>query len=366
MSDRLQRVVKTVEEDVLSKDEVIYFRADANASVGYGHLMRCLTIADACTKKGLHPVFLMADDASATVVYDRGYSVVVLGTSYDRMEEELVQIRKKIRNHAMIVLDSYHLTQAYVETLRQDGHILLWLDDLREVHYPVDGIVNYNLYAETLGYPADDQRHYLLGAKYAPVREAFTTGSYHVSEHLSRILITTGASDPYGAGILFARGLLERGIQAQIMVVCGAFYPHMEELRKLERAYASQERIRILQNLTDLSGVMRESDFAIAAAGSTVYELCAVGVPSVVYYFADNQRMAAEAFAKQAGSVNLGDLRLDTDLMIERAYQAVRDMQGLREREGLSRRMHELVDGNGAMRIADLVHELAIGARNGD
>lgn len=346
----------------VDRSGLIYFRADGNACVGYGHVMRCLTIADACLEKGMYPVFLMADHEPEQLVRGRGYSVQVSGTDYRRMEEESEVWEKKLVYKAPVVLDSYFLTERYVRGWRERGFPVLWMDDLGKDRFPVDCLVNYNLYADSLFYPQDGSAVRLLGPEYAPVRPSFSAGEYRIRPRIMRILITTGASDPCGAGYLFAKAMLHAGIRAEVCVVCGQYHPDIGKLERLaEQTEAGRwptgeciaGRLRIFKGLTDLSGLMRESDLAVAAAGSTLYELCAVGVPALVYYFADNQRMGAEAFAEKTGSLNLGDLRSSKETAAQNACRRIKELQDRTGRETLSRSMRGLTDGKGAGRIAD-------------
>ncbi len=331
---------------------LVYFRADANGRVGWGHIMRCLTIADACEKEGMRPVFVMADAGEEEKVAGRGFPSLILGTDYRRMEKELPKLPGLLQKGTPIVLDSYFLTRTYTETLLKNGHKLAWLDDLGEADYPVDLLINYNFYAPRLSYRIQDtETRYLLGADYAPVRQSFCAGDYVLQKELDTVLVTTGASDPYGAGVFFARELKRLLPGAKLRVVCGPYAAGRDELY----AFAGQtEGVEILEGLSDLSGVMRGCDFAVAAAGSTFYELCAVGVPAVAYYFADNQRQGAEAFARLAGSVSLGDMRRDCWRTEAGKLLAdvTRRMRDAGARRTLSEAMHALVDGKGAARIA--------------
>ena len=134
-------------------------------------------------------------------------------------------------------------------------------------------------------------------------------------------------------------------------MICGAYHNDGEALEKL--AQASEGRLRVMRNLTDLSDIMSASDLAIAAAGSTLYELCAVGVPTLVYEFADNQHPGAEAFAKKVGSVRLGDLRTQAAQAAQTACKEVRRLAEPEERQRISEQMKRLSDGHGAERIAE-------------
>lgn len=359
----------------------IYFRADANGQVGYGHLMRSLTIADACADRGLWPVFVMADEGAAETVEKRGFPCVILHTDYRDMEGEIPALCGALQADTPLVLDSYFLTPGYVKALRERGFRLAWMDDLGEEDYPVDLLINYNLYAPQLGYPkAGDTREaaehvrgetaehahsakdgrftrYLLGASYAPVRPAFRTERIQVSGRLQTILVTTGAADPCGAGSFFAETLARLDAEVQILVVCGPYTSDREALHALAKQCG---RVSVLEEVTDLSPVMRRSDFAVAAAGSTLYELCAVGVPAMVYYFADNQRQGAEAFSSLTGMANLGDLRAagGRETAKRRLADAFCAIRGKKARERIAGTMHGLVDGAGADRIAEALAEL--------
>lgn len=342
----------------LDRTACIVFRADANASVGNGHVMRCLTIADACFKAGMYPIFVCAGTEAEELIQGRGYTVKILHTDYRKVEDELPKWKEWIPEGSFVVLDSYYLTKAYVDELLKKGYRTVWLDDTGEQKYTVNLLINYNLYAEELGYETryrDEHTKCLLGAAYAPVRPAFCKKVYQVRNNLERVMITTGAADPHHAGFFFAKELAESGLVKEIDIVCGPYHDDILRLRELAARMQENGRtqIKILQNLSDLSDVMYHSDLAIAAAGSTLYELCAVGVPTFTYLFADNQRQGAFAFARQAKSVCLGDVRTDVDRMREMLCGEIQRLQEPKCREALSRYMQDVSDGRGAERIAE-------------
>ncbi|MBD5531472.1 MAG: UDP-2,4-diacetamido-2,4,6-trideoxy-beta-L-altropyranose hydrolase [Lachnospiraceae bacterium] len=353
------------------RKSLIYFRADANEQVGYGHLMRCLTIADACEERGLCPAFVTAEEKPQKMIAARGFPCLVLDTDYRNMESELGRLPALLADGAPIVLDSYHVTKHYVEMLKEYGHRVVWMDDLKEQEYPVDMLINYNVYANQLDYPVnrekeadvcpvgkkDDRCMYLLGPGYAPVRPSFRREDAAVREKLGTVLVTTGGSDPYGAGVWFARLLAERLPDAKILVVCG---PYVQGKDGLYRLAEQNGKIEIIEGCSDLSAVMHRCDLAVAAAGSTLYELCAAGLPVILYYLADNQRMGAETFARETGAVNLGDIRSEEFQtgMEKWLAAALFNLAAASGRQKLADAMHALVDGNGAERIAEALTKL--------
>ena len=130
-------------------------RADGNATIGAGHLMRCLTIADELKKlvnDNEDILFLCADTQSAQPAWDRGYRTFVLESDPKEMEEELSawekvpDINKKTN---VIVVDSYFVTNAYLRGIRKYGYVLL-MDDLGAGRFCADGILNYNVFADAI------------------------------------------------------------------------------------------------------------------------------------------------------------------------------------------------------------------------
>ena len=77
---------------------MILFRADANSNIGLGHVMRCLSIADAISSLSSFPTiisgknsikFVLADETVEELIRSRGYEAIVLHTDYQAMEEEI-------------------------------------------------------------------------------------------------------------------------------------------------------------------------------------------------------------------------------------------------------------------------------------
>lgn len=343
----------------VTREALIYFRADANGQVGYGHLMRCLTIADACEGHGMQPVFVLADAQAQETVLGRGFPCLVLKTDHRDMESELPRLPVLLKEGQPIVIDSYFLTRHYAGTLKKNGYRVVWMDDLGEHAYPVDMLINYNVYAKQIAYPHGHETDlsYLLGPSYAPVRPSFKRESGSAKEEIRTVLVTTGGSDPYGAGVYFTKLLMKLVPDGKILAVCGPYSEGKEELYRLAGQNANVE---VIEGCGDLSQVMRRSDLAVAAAGSTLYELCAVGLPSVIYYVADNQKAGAETFARQTGVVNLGDIRSDGfwDKAAERLAAAIEGLRPATERQKLADAMHAIVDGGGAERIAEALAAL--------
>ena len=151
----------------------VWIRADGNEQIGTGHVMRCLAIAEALEAAGVPVCFVMADGAAAQLVKSRGKKARILHTRYDRMEEELPVLTAvmEAEHPDMLLIDSYYVSDAYLQQLTEQVWTV-YIDDKSFRSYPVNMIINYNIYGDrSLYHP--EPAYSLMGAAYAPLRPEF-------------------------------------------------------------------------------------------------------------------------------------------------------------------------------------------------
>lgn len=342
---------------------MIVIRADANREIGSGHVMRCLAIADALRREGQQVCFLTADESAAGLLQARGQMFRVLHTDYRHMEGELEKLEALLAQEQgdFFLADSYFVTPEYFNRVRE--HLPVGcLDDKCRRDLPVDLLINYNIFAEAPLYEGACASELLLGTRYAPLRAEFAESHRQIREQAFRVLITTGGSDRYDlAGQILRKGLAFPGTaNLEYCVVSGAYNVHLEGLRALAGEYPN---VKIYSNVSNMRDLMEDSDIAVTAGGSTMYELSAVGVPMVCFSFVDNQERIVEGFVKK-GLVSFGgNYLLQGGAMaaevVENIALLARD-RALREEYG--RRLKAVTDGRGAARIARRI-ALRIAAR---
>lgn len=345
---------------------MLYIRADGNNRIGAGHLMRCLSIADAAAKLGMQILFLVADEQSIPLIQSRGYHSKVLHTDYTRPEEELPLLEKILQEdaQAFVLVDSYFVDQRYLKTVKQWSKTA-FLEDFGEKSYDADFIINYNIYGPKLPYLAlyrERTTRLLLGSSYAPLRQNFADAEYIVKDTVDNILITTGGADCYNvAGQLAERLIQKAGVDAaklpQIHIVSGPFHGFWKQLEELSAEY---DNVRVHENVEDMAALMASCDLAVSAAGSTLYELCAIGVPTVYFYFVDNQELPARYFAMMTQMRHAGNYVQDTEGTLERlTKECVGLLQSAALRRDISKSMQAVTDGRGAERIVQAIRSNA-------
>ena len=338
---------------------MIIFRADGNKTIGVGHVMRCLSIADALKGIGVGSAFICADDNVEKLIKGRGFPVEILGTDYTKPDEETDVLLScdSLKKAEGIVVDSYFVTESYFDILSEYVRSV-YIDDY-ESNFKVDGLINYNVYADREAYERlydPEKVRLFLGPQYAPLRKEFYDISpIQISEEVKNILILTGGADPFHIALRLAKEIAGReDCKAVYHFVVGAFSSDLSELKKL----ADGNRIIIHQDVKDMKALMLKCDLAVSAAGSTLYELCACGIPTVNYTFADNQIAGAKAFSDSGIMMTAGDVRTNEDFACEIMRSVDRLSNDMVERKRMSGSAHRLVDGCGAGRLAEGLEDL--------
>jgi spore coat polysaccharide biosynthesis predicted glycosyltransferase SpsG len=275
------------------------------------------------------------------------YHIKVLVSRYDDMEAELPQFGSLLSSMKprAILVDSYFATPHYLSELRSHARTF-YIDDVGKERHPVDVVIGYGLYS----HHENEGTKYLIGPAYAPLREQFRDLSYAVQDTVRDVLITTGGSDDMNiTGKILDAVLAGVPDNVHCHVVVGAVNRYRDDLRKRSDL---DRRIIIHENIVDMASLMQGCDIAIAAAGSTIYELCAVGVPTICFTMAGNQIPNAEGLSSLGAVIYAGDYR-SAELVASIENHITTLTADSQRRITLSTRMRNLVDGYGARRIVD-------------
>ena len=343
---------------------IVYIRTDGNETIATGHLMRCLSIARALLRRGARPVFAVSDMTSIALLQgmlskaelaDRSFPVIHMQTDYRDLEKEIPVLSRILSAHriACLLVDSYSVTPAYFSALRPHCRTA-YLDDLRSADCTAHLIINYDRNADAGTYKSADR--VLCGSAYVPLREQFSQCNYHVWDQVKDLFISTGGTDPFDAAGNLLRLLLPSPDwkDCRFHVLTGPLHAHRAELDALS---AREERVILHENVTEMAALMAECDLAFSAAGTTLYELCAVGVPAVSCSMADNQVPGAKDFDSAGLIPWIGNIREDSSFY-ERACRALLELaQDPARRREQSLRMRLEIDGAGADRIAAALTE---------
>ena len=330
---------------------MIVFRADANEILGTGHVMRCLSIARAFAKAGREVIFVTSDHKADKLILENGFSSICLRCSWCDMESDGIHGMLEQHRPELVIVDSYCISEQYMRNLSRKVKTV-YIDDLNAGTWDVDYLINYNVFGTKINYTnyADTRTKLILGMSYAPLREEFCNIGEHIIKGVNDVLVSAGGADPEKVteNIMLNTCPKWKGICFHFVV--GALNPRIDDIRTLAN---NTENVVLHINEKDMAGLMRKCDMAVSAAGSTLYELCACGTPTICYTLADNQLLLADGFAEKGVMAYAGDCRGNGRFFDEIGNKLTELINDSNVREKLSKKMQSLVDGKGAERIVE-------------
>lgn len=332
----------------------VVFRADASIGIGWGHVMRCVTLAKAIVASGGSCIFLCRDVAGNLVEWIRaqGFEVLVLKSQTELTDA--AECRDKLvasRRFDWLVVDSYQLGRVWELSMQGVAQRLMVIDDFSNRSHEADLLLNQNLDVTRDDYdrltPAECVT--CTGPEYALLRPEFAAGRDALLSHgerQKRLLVSMGGADAGDSTswVLEALDRLPLPADWEIAVVMGGTAPALENVKKL--CLTMSAKTDVFVDVTDMAYLMAASDLGIGAAGSTSWERCCMGLPSVLVALADNQKPIAEALERRGAAkvVALGDtlcLQAAVQLLV---YDAI-------VRDTMSSRAAAICDGSGARRL---------------
>lgn len=270
------------------------FRVDASIEIGAGHVMRCLTLAEALREARVEVAFLSKEvpGHALELILGRGFPArFVAGDAPENVVRALAALGLK-EPVDWLVADHYALDARWEGPLRRAFHGIAVIDDLANRAHDCDVLLDQNYYVDA------DRRYrervpgsctLFLGPRFALLRKEFYEAARRPRPRngdVRRILLSFGATDPSNetGKALSALRSLEHG--ADIDVVIGATNPGKAEIA---RDCEAIPRCRCFVQTSQMAELMSVADLAIGAGGVTTWERCRLGLPAITVAIAENQ-----------------------------------------------------------------------------
>ena len=288
------------------------FRCDATARIGFGHLSRCIAIAEALRLSRVSSTFAGLFDAAAKdQIKVAGLDQVDLaGPVHTEAADSLLSDLIAQETNSFIVVDSYDADEAYLSRLKALGSKIVVIDDFGALEkYPCDVVLNFTWEANLLGYPEGPVL--FLGPRYFPARRQFVELRRQSIERkragpVRNLLIAIGGADPKRIAGRLARILASDQSDICLHVIAGdaADFP--------DRLAAFAPGSLVLPRQPDLSKQLLWADACISGGGLIKYESAFMGVPAAAISQNDGQ-------AKETRSLSQGGLVFDLGLADDRS-----------------------------------------------
>ena len=361
---------------------IILFRVDASLQMGTGHVMRCLTLAQALRDRGAHCRFICREHPGHLLeqIRQAGFEAIALPLA-DQSDRPSPPADQPLLAHApwlgatwsedaaqtiaalgedrpdWLIVDHYALDHRWQAQLRPHCGKIMVIDDLADRDHDCDLLLDQNLVAD-LEHRYDQRLPphcpRLLGPSYALLQPAY--GELHPRTPprlgpVQRILVYFGGADN--------QNLTGRAIAAFLaldrpdIALDGVINPASPHAAAVRRQVQGHGNLTLHEGLPSLAPLMVQADLAIGAGGATSWERCCLGLPALVVTLADNQTPIAAELHRRGLIRWLGDQASVTVATLKTALLDI-----LQDGEHLtqwSSRCRALVDGQGTEQVAELL-----------
>ncbi|WP_271808471.1 UDP-2,4-diacetamido-2,4,6-trideoxy-beta-L-altropyranose hydrolase [Clostridium beijerinckii] len=328
----------------------IFIRADGGKSIGMGHIMRMLVLAEELRKE-YEVIFLCRNNSNdkylsgINKIESEKFKVILIDET--NVIKDIIKIQN-IENAELLITDSYDVEEFYFDKLEKYFHKTIYIDDINICRINSDMIINQNINAKQYDYNTypNKQTKLLLGTQYILLRNEFRNFERtKLNEKVSDIMLTVGGMDDDYLTLKAIQALSEFDVNLHV-VIGGAF----EEKLTDEICSFKSDRLKVIScKNAIMSEIMKKCDLAISACGSTLYELSVMQVPTIGIVVADNQISVAKYMEKNNMIINTNNLiYTDLGMFNKIVYSTINDFNLRKE---LIHNSKKHIDVNGAKRI---------------
>lgn len=348
-------------------------RADAGPGVGMGHLARMESLLDAWSELGGRAVLYGSGiigpsrerlETAGAIIVDAGPPGGSGGepeaarSARDDAADAASTIQLARREGAVAVAaDGYHLGPDFQRALAHAAP-LIFIDDLAQFHQVAHVVVNQNLGFDPARYSCSEETRLLVGHPYVLLRREWrdAADAPHPAAD-RRLLVSFGGADLRGLTLPVCEALLPVLPSDTELVVIAGPYVRPDQAAALNNLASCSgtggARLTILRDVAHMANLFSGAEMAIVAAGSTVWELLACGVPVLALAVAENQRVVCSGLSRRGAGVDLGWYETTSAEAI--AAEVIALLEDPKRRSTLARVGRSLIDGRGVWRVIDAI-----------
>ena len=344
--------------------KIIFIRVDSSTKIGYGHLIRCLALAD--TLKKSFKINFICTNLNGNLISQickKNFEVFRFNTKSQRINvkkdaEKTISIIKKHRNKkSLLILDSYILSQEWENRVRPYVKRLIVIDDLMDRKHSCDLIIDQNLHTQMNSLyinsvPKNCVK--LLGPDYAILRNQFIAQRKYAkirSLPLKNILVSFGGSDNENHTLHALTSLKKLNSDVNVNVVIGTANMNKKTIKNFCKKNLNFNYFEQVENMAKL---MKIADLCIGSSGTTTWERCCLGLPAIVVVASNDQKDIANAVSNNKCIINLGKIKKSDKVNYIHLIKNLKNS----DLQNMSKNCMKLVDGKGAARISKYIFSM--------
>ena len=354
----------------------VVFRVDASLEMGIGHVMRCLSLALELKNHGANVEFICRKHKGNLIhnIRSNGFSVFELELPRVKQSDNSLshgdwlgatqyqdasECMKKLKTSKVdwLIVDHYAIDQHWQQSLKAYYCKLLVIDDLSDRRHDCDIFLDQNFGRKEQDYKRllPKSCEILLGSKYALLREEFAKWRKYSLERrknpaMKKILVSMGGVDAENitGQVLEELSLCKLPEDIFVTIVMGGTAPHLENIRQMVNNLPYKAELKV--NIDNMAEIMANVDLAIGATGSTTWERCCLGLPTIQIVIAKNQNIIAELLVRKNAIKLIKEVEELSSILIS-VNSWMKDISDI---------ARDISDGLGSKRVANILMQKRI------
>ena len=298
----------------------IVFRVDSSVVIGSGHVMRCLTLAQALKENGVNVEFICRKHEGNLICKIRSSGFVVhelemykeikvdtrlahspwLGATQQQDANDCIDIFKT-RKIDWLIVDHYALDDQWQKRLNPYFEKLMVIDDLADRKHQCDVLLDQNFGRSYQDYKdlVPTSTKLIMGSEYALLRPEFEKYRWYSlnsrkDEKFKKLLVNMGGSDPDNitGKVIDRLQVAKLPKDVEITIVMGKTAPHLTRVITSVDKLPYKSEVKV--DVNNMAELMANADIAIGASGATTWERCCLGLPTIQLITAYNQEFIAQ------------------------------------------------------------------------
>ena len=279
----------------------ILIRVDASREIGYGHISRCIVLAEALESKfNITFVSKLMPEALIQRIISSGFNFIKIDNHHN-----LTMFEK-----AIVILDGYSFNSNYQKQIKLVATKLICVDELRDIYYHADVVINNQPCLSRENFSCEENTKIYTGINFSLLRKEFIAISNKRNklkkiEDKKTFFVCFGGSDPYNFSKKIVEFLLKEVKLCNVNLVLGDGYDHKSDFKS--------NQVNIFKSLdaADLIRLIKKSDIAILPASTIMLEAFCVGIPVISGWYDDKQKKTLECLHESGYILNCRDYRVN-------------------------------------------------------
>lgn len=338
------------------KNKRVLIRVDGSHGIGLGHIFRMLALARKLVSRGANVRFVSKEDVICNkMVMDAGFVCVNYpkDSSIDVLEKEI-----SFFDPHLLLFDVLESNDTVLEMVRSNtGAKVVTFDDVGAGLQYAQVVINSIAFIWGLYDKENCKAKVYEGPKYiVPGNgiENYLGGEREHRAEANGIMIAFGGSDTYGLTSRVLRAL--NGAEKKLCIRINIGPAFVENSYFTDTATSSPHNIQLLKNTSDIYAEMIKSDVVICGGGIMLYELAALGVPSISVATEKHEELNLRYWSSIGSTIPIGVRENMNDDKIAR--DVIELLNDDKARRTMSESGRRIVDGKGLIRVVELIDEV--------